>query len=155
MAVKALKRQHVPPLTNAAEEARVETILAFAGPLEGRRALIAAAHGLELFCTLIRHGCLEATWLKSCNKADRPDYDLMLVPDLGCLPSADDAIRIARHALAPSGRVVIGVAETAGDRKSLALTRRLRLNGFRAIRAAALPGFTVVRAEAPQIGRLS
>ncbi|HVY17242.1 MAG TPA: hypothetical protein VHB27_18605 [Rhodopila sp.] len=137
MAVKALKVQLVPPLPDAGAQ-----ILGHAGPLAGVRALL-SARDVEVLCALIRSGCRAVTCLKPGSKADRSDYDLVLISDTGASP--DDAIRLAHQALAPTGRIVLGVAA----HKALALTRRLRLNGFRTIRTTALPGLAVVQADGP------
>jgi hypothetical protein len=155
MAAKALKIPAVPLSPGAAAQQRLDTILACAGNLDGARTFIAAEHGVELLCALIRQGCLEATCLKPGMKADQGDYDLVLIPDIGCLATAEEAIRVAHRALAPWGRVVMGVADTGAPRHGLGLTRRLRLNGFRAIRTTPLPGFTIVQADAPPGGWLS
>lgn len=132
-----------PPLTAD----RAEAMLAAAGPLDGVRAFVAASHGLDLLCALIRHGCAAATCLKPGVRADRAEHDLVLVPDIGGAAAADQAIRTAHRALAPAGRLVMTV-----DGDAIAVSRRLRLNGFRAIRARAFAGYTVVTAEA---GRLA
>lgn len=155
MAAKALKIPAVPPLPGAAAQQRLDTILACAGKLDGARIFIAADHGVELLCALIRHGCPEATCLKPGLKADQGDYDLVLIPDIGCLGAPEEAIRVTHRALAPWGRVVMGVADSAVPCHGLGLTRRLRLNGFRAIRTTPLPGFTIVQADAPSGGWLS
>ncbi len=155
MAAKALKRPSVPALPHTAAQQRLDTILACAGSLDGTRTFIAAEHGAELLCALIRQGCLEANCLKPGLRADHGDDDLALIPDIGCLTTAEEAIRVAHRALAPWGRVVMGVADSVGPRHRLGLTRRPRLNGFRAIRTTTVPGFTVVQADAPSGGWLS
>jgi hypothetical protein len=124
-------------------------MLAASGPLEGVRAFIAAAHGLDLLCVLIRHGCPAAICLKPGMRADRGEHDLVLIPNV---EDADEAIRTARRALTQFGRVVMGVEETDG-RRSIALSRRLRLNGFRSVRTRAFPGYTIVIAQSN--GRLA
>jgi hypothetical protein len=126
--------------TSAPEDA----LLLLAGELTGTRALIVADHGLDLMCGLIRRGCLAATTLRIGDKPDTNDYDLVLLPDSGVLASPDDVIRLARRSLGPNGRLIAGVI--AGSAAS-ALARRLRLNGFAALRSAHLPGVTLLRAE--------
>jgi hypothetical protein len=138
MALKALKTR---PATTAPD--RMALMLAAAGPLDGVRAFVAASHGLDVLCALIRRGCQAATCLKPGVRADRGEHDLVLVPDIATPAAADEAIRTAHRALTPSGRVVMGVT---GD--AAAVSRRLRLNGFRSIRTRAFPGFSIVTAEA-------
>lgn len=140
MTAKALKTQ--PPDRSA-------IMLAASGPLEGVRAFIAAAHGLDLLCALIRHGCQAAICLKPGVRADRGEHDLVLIPNV---EDADEAVRTARRAMTQSGRVVMGVAGTDG-RRSIALSRRLRLNGFHSVRTRVFPGFSIVTAQSN--GRLA
>jgi hypothetical protein len=125
----------------------IEPFLSVAGPLAAAHVLIVADHGLDLLCALIQRGCVAATCLRSAAKADAPAYDLVLVLEVTDIPSFEHVIEVARHALLPSGRLVIGVTElpTFG-RLSVALARRLRLNGFRAIRTT-IPGQTVMQAD--------
>jgi hypothetical protein len=125
---------------------RIEAMLTAAGRLDGTRAFVAASHGLDLLCALIRHGCQSATCLKPGVRGGRGEHDLVLVPDIEGAAAADEAIRTAHCALAPSGRVVMGVA---GD--ALGLSRRLRLNGFRSVRTRVFSGYTIVTAEAGRI----
>jgi hypothetical protein len=143
---KALKSQPLQRGGATRTVDRTAVMLAAAGPLDGTRAFVAANHGLDLLCALIRQGCQSATCLKPGVRADRGEHDLVLVPDIEGSAAADEAIRTAHRALAPSGRVVMGVA---GD--ALGLSRRLRLNGFRTVRTRAFPGYTVVTAEAGRI----
>lgn len=125
---------------------RTQAMLAAAGRVAGARGLVAASHGLDLLCALIRRDCQSATCLKPGVRADRGEHDLVLVPDIESTAAAEEAIRTAHRALAPSGRVVMGVV---GD--ALGLSRRLRLNGFRLVRTRVFPGYTVVTAEAGRI----
>jgi hypothetical protein len=134
----------------------IEPFLSAAGPLAAAHVLIVAEHGLDLLCGLIRRGCVAATCLRSAAKADAPAYDLVLMPEIRDIPSFEHVIEVARHALLPSGRLVIGVNEPpAFGRLSVALARRLRLNGFRAIRTTAIPGQTVLQAELRPVRRQS
>lgn len=124
--------------------APADALLHLAGDLKATRALIVADGSLDLMCGLIRCGCPAATTLRPGSKPDADDYDLVLVPNSGVLPSPDHVIRLARRSLSPNGRLIAGVttASAAG-----ALARRLRLNGFVALRSAHLPGVTLLRAD--------
>jgi hypothetical protein len=103
-----------------------------------------AEHGLDLMCGLIRRGCLAAAVLRPGDKPDRNDYDLLMVPQMAALPSPDAVIRLARRALAPNGRLLVG---TKGQPEAAALARRLRLNGFSSIHTAHMHGVTILRAD--------
>jgi hypothetical protein len=114
-----------------------------AGDLSNARTLIVARQGLDLMCGLIRRGCLAATVLRPGDKPDSNDYDLVVVPLVAALPSADAVIRLARQALAPNGRLIAGVSNT---RAAVALVRRLRLNGFSTLQSTHLSGFVLLHA---------
>lgn len=108
------------------------------------RALIVGQHGLDLICGLIRHGCLAATVLRGGDKPDADDYDIVLIPRMTAPSSSDGVIRLARRALAANGRLIVGVQDA---RRSAALARRLRLNGFSALHFTYLPGLVLLRAD--------
>ena len=112
-----------------------------AGDMTNARVLIVAEHGLDLMCGLIRRGCLAATVLHPGDKPDADDYDVVFVP---FATSPDDVIRLAGRALAPNGRLVVGVGHTAA---AVALARRLRLNGFAAPHSIHLPDLILLRAS--------
>ncbi len=126
------------------EPALLDPLLRLAGKVQDTHALIVAEHGLDLMCGLIRRGCLAATILRIGDKPDAGDYDLVLVPRAAALPSADEVIRVARRSLAPRGRLIVGVS---GGKAATALARRLRLNGFTALRSAQWFGLTLLRAD--------
>jgi hypothetical protein len=122
----------------------LDPLLRLAGDISQTHALIVAEHGLDLMCGLIRHGCLAATVLRIGDKPDANDYDLVVIPDTAAFPSHDDVIRLARRSLAPRGRLIVGVQNS---RAASALARRLRLNGFTALRSTHLPGLMLVRSD--------
>ncbi len=125
------------------ESELLDPLLRLAGDVGNARALVVAEHGLDLMCSLIRRGCLTATELRVGAKTEAGDYDLVLLPDATALPSLDDVIQLALRSLAPSGRLVVGVPEGAA---AGGLARRLRLNGFRAVRSINRRGMVVLRA---------
>jgi hypothetical protein len=132
------------PNQNTRDCPPVDALLGLAGKLRDTRALIVADHGLDLMCGLIRCGCLAATTLRIGDRPDTDDYDLVLVPDAGLLSSPDDVIRLARRSLGRNGRLIAGVAPGSA---ATALARRLRLNGFVALRSVHLAAVTLLRAD--------
>jgi hypothetical protein len=132
------------PRGDAQEPTLLDPLLRLAGPIHDTHALIVAEHGLDLLCGLIRRGCLAATTLRIGDKPDAGDYGLVLVPDASALPSDDEVIRVARRSLDPLGRLIVGVRN---GRAAIALARRLRLNGFTALRSTHLPGLTLLRSD--------
>jgi hypothetical protein len=115
-----------------------------AGDVSNARALIVGEHGLDLMCGLIRRGCLAATVLRGGDKPDANDYDIVLIPRMTALSSADEVIRLARRSLGPAGRLIVGLRDGRG---SAGLARRLRLNGFSALHFSYLPGLVLLRAD--------
>jgi len=135
----ATSQTRLPPETR--EDTLLEPLWRLAGDLRNARVLIVAEQGLDLMCGLIRRGCPAATVLRAGDKPDANDYDVVLVPRVTALPSSDAVIRLARRSLAPNGRLIAGARDVG------ALARRLRLNGFSALRSSHLPGLTLLRAD--------
>lgn len=115
-----------------------------AGDMRNARVLVVAEHGLDLMCGLIRRGCMATTMLRSGDKPDTDDYDVVFVPLASALPSPDHVIRLARRAIVPNGRLIAGVS---GGKAAIALARRLRLNGFSVTQSAHVPGLILLRAD--------
>jgi hypothetical protein len=130
--------------TDSQDSNLLDPLLRLAGPIQTTHALIVAAHGLDLMCGLIRRGCLAATTMRVGDKPDAGDYDLVIVPQAAALPSSDAMIRLARRSLVPQGRLIAGLRN---PREATALARRLRLNGFTALRSIHLSGLTLLRAD--------
>jgi hypothetical protein len=130
-----------PPQLDTKENDLLDPLWRLAGDMANARVLIVAEHGLDLMCGLIRRGCLAATVLHPGDKPDADDYDVVFVP---LATSPDDVIRLARRALAPDGRLVVGVGHAAA---AVALARRLRLNGFSAPHSIHLPDLILLRAS--------
>jgi hypothetical protein len=135
------------PQPDSSENELLEPLLRLAGgEINTTRVLIVAEHGLDLMCALLRHGCPAATAIRPDGKPDTDAYDLVVAP-LGSATatfSLDTLIRQVRCALAPSGRLVACVSN---GRVATALARRLRLNGFSALRLIHLPTLMLLRAD--------
>jgi hypothetical protein len=119
----------------------LDPLCRLAGDMRNIRMLIVADNGLDLMCGLIRRGCPAATVLRFGDKPDADDYNVVVVPHV---TSADDVIRLARRSLAPNGRLIAGVSDGTA---AAALARRLRLNGFRALRSTHLSGMMLLSAD--------
>jgi hypothetical protein len=132
------------PTNDSQEPALLDPLLRLAGTIQNTHTLILAEHGLGLMCGLIRRGCLAATILRIGDKPDAGDYDLVLIPSAGALPSADEVIKIAHRSLASHGRLIVGVQD---GMTAAALGRRLRLNGFTGLRSTQWFGLTLLRAD--------
>jgi hypothetical protein len=111
--------------------------------------LIIGRSALGLLCELLRRGCLSAACLKPEAKPDAQAFSLAIIPDITDLPAAEDAIRSASRALTAPGRIVIGVSATASKGLPLALSRRLRLNGFRMVTTVSGADHVILTAQRP------
>ncbi|HEX3573165.1 MAG TPA: hypothetical protein VHU42_01080 [Rhodopila sp.] len=134
----------VRPQSEVQEPALLDPLLRLAGHVANTHALIVADHGLDLMCGLIRRGCLAATILRIGDKPASGEADLVIIPQAACLPSADELIQLVRRSLVPRGRLIVGVRDSE---EAAALARRLRLNGFAALRSTHLAGLTLLRAD--------
>ncbi len=138
------RERHVhPPLT------RDEALLRQAGPLAAAHAVIIGRSALGLLCEMLHRGCLSATCLKPEAKADAQSCSLAIIPDIADLPAAEDAIRSASRALTAPGRIVIGMSAAAPKGLPLALSRRLRLNGFRMVTTVSGADYAILTAQRP------
>ena len=142
---------HLPPRSGAdngetdhAETDQLDPFWQLAGEMRDTKALIVARRGLTLMCGLLRLGCRAATVLRPGDKPDADDYGLVVVPRVSALASPDAVIRLVRRSLGLEGRLVAGVADAEA---AAALARRLRLNGFRGLQMAHLPGLVLLRAD--------
>lgn len=132
------------PQSEVQESALLDPLLRLAGHVTNTHALIVADHGLDLMCGLIRRGCLAATILRIGDKPASADANLVIIPQAAALPSADELIRLVRRSLTPRGRLIVGVRD---GEEATALARRLRLNGFAALRSIHVAGLTLLRAD--------
>ncbi|HET6609375.1 MAG TPA: hypothetical protein VFG62_22070 [Rhodopila sp.] len=142
--IRPRERHAHPPPT------RDEALLSQAGPLVAANVLIIGQSAVDLLCALLRRGCPAATCLKPEARPDAQAYSLTIVPDVTNLPAAEDALRSASRVLAAPGRIVIGIPTTAPKSLPLALSRRLRLNGFRTVATIAYGDRTVLSAQRPR-----
>jgi hypothetical protein len=143
----------VPPFATEADGPECEgPLLTLAGPISGSHALVLTGRGSDLICSLIRRGSLAAMSLRSTEKPEVGLYDLVLMPQVTSDACLDHLVHQARRALVPTGRVVARVTQDPSGRAALALVRALRLNGFVAVRAKALAGETLLRADLPAFG---
>ena len=119
-------------------------LLRLSGPLHDTHVLIVAERSMDLMCRLIRYGCLAATTLRPGEKPDYDEYRLIVVPDTAAFASFDQVVQLARHVLMPRGRLIATVADSHA---AMLAARRLRLNGFTAIRPAHVPDGILLRAD--------
>lgn len=137
----------VPPHDEAAA---ADLLLGFAGPVAGLSALIVAGREPDLLCSLVRHGCLAATSLRSAEHVDACTYDLVVTSQAAATDSPESLIRLARRALVPSGRLIARMVDGGGPvRLAPRYTRLLKLNGFTDVRVKVLQGEILLRADLP------
>jgi len=122
-------------------------------PLAGVHALVIGPGALEAVCGLIRGGCAAATELPTDSRLalEAGSADAAIVPLLGSLAEAREAVALAGRALAMGGRIVL--RDTTG-RLSQEVTSLLRAQGFCSVEAYATPEGMVLTAERPMFGPL-
>ena len=133
------------------EIASSEPPLGFAGSIAGSHALILAPNGLDLLCSLLRHGCAAATCLRLGERSEHDAYDLVFAPGIVSAALVGRIIYQAKRALVPKGRFLALVPATALDHDELGalLVRSLRLAGFAAIRTEQAEDGYLVRGDLP------
>lgn len=135
---------HAPSPADEAETELLDPLLRLAGEVRESRALIVGEDCANLLCALIQRGCLAATALRTGERSDPRNYDLVVVPDAEIAGTADSVCRLARRSLIPLGRLIVGVRD---GRTAVALASRLRLNGFTALRFAHVSDLVLLRAD--------
>ncbi len=144
-----------PAVPGSLAETRSGEILSFAGPIAGSHALVIAANGPELMCSLLRQGCAAATALRLSEHADHESYDLVLAPRVVSSAQIGKLIHQAKRALVPTGRFLAFVpAALAGSEQDVAglLIRSVRLGGFVAVQTRPVQNGLLVRADLPMHG---
>ena len=125
------------------------------GPVTGTRILVLGKNTLEVMCALIRRGCPEAAELRLDHRPEAQSTDLVLVPHVGSLDDAQQAVAQARRALVPSGRVMLRIVPSPSGQVARGVERLLREEGFSAIWVRPLLGGTLICAERPASLRLA
>ena len=131
-----------------------DPLLRFAGSVTGARALVIAPNGLDLLCSLLRHGCAAATALRLAEHSEHETYDLVFAPGLVSGALIARMIYQAKRALVPTGRFLALIPASAPDHDELgtSLVRSLRLGAFAAIRTKTSNDGLLVRADLPMHG---
>ena len=131
-----------------------DPLLAFAGSVTGSHALVIAPNGLDLLCSLLRHGCAAATSLRPAERSDHEAYDLVIASGVVSTAWVGRLICQAKRALVPTGRFLAFVPATAPDHAEVAelLVRSIHLAGFAAIETKTLKEGLLVRADLPLQG---
>ena len=127
-------------------------LLRFAGPLAGSHALVIATNGLDLMCSLLRQGCVAATTLRSSERADHEDYDLVLAPFVTLAAPIGALIYQAKRALRPGGRFVAFMPTSpygAGGDPVRVLLGSVSMAGFIAVKLRIVPDGVLVRGTLP------
>jgi hypothetical protein len=134
--------------------AKSDPLLAFAGAVTGSHALVIAPNGLNLLCSLLRHGCAAATSLRLAERCDHEAYDLVFAPSVTSTAPVARLICQAKRALVPTGRFLAFVPASALDHHNLGemLVQCMRLNGFAAVRCKATKDGRLVRGDLPMHG---
>jgi electron transfer flavoprotein alpha/beta subunit len=130
-----------------------DALLDVAEPLDGARVLVIGHGALEAICGLIRRGCTAATEMQPhCRLSPDPEsVDAVLVPHVGSLTEAQEAVALAGRALIMGGRIAL--CDATGRLRPM-LAALLGAHGFVGMRAVDVPHGTVLTAERPIFGPL-
>lgn len=142
------------PLTTSHAAGSLDEFVNGIGDVAQCHALVIGEHTLELVCLLIRRGCIAAGTLRWHEKAQAGAADLVVVSPLPQLPMLDEALRQARRALLPGGRIVLRVTGRRTKTAVAAVAGMLSRYGFGAARLTATAGGVTVQAELPRSGAL-
>lgn len=127
-------------------------LLRFAGSLAGSHALVIAADGLDLMCSLLRQGCVAATTLRPLERVDHEDYDLVLTPRVTLPAPIGALVYQAKRALRPGGRFVAFVPTSprgAGGDTVRLLLGSVSMAGFIAVQIRLVRDGILVRGTLP------
>ena len=116
------------------------------GEVAGETVVIVGHATLDVMCAVIRDGADEVSVLRLQERAEPHEADLAIIVGPTCAQEARVAIAQAQHALAPSGRVVVGrLAAVLAQEVAAAL----RVHGFARVDVDGDDVEVVVRAELP------
>ncbi len=135
-----------------AQGSRAARLLRFAGPLDGMHALVIGAAPTSLLDALLGSDCAAATCLRDTRLLAEDGQDLLIAPDLDEIAAALRVVRLARRALAPTGRLVASVHGAPSDMLGAALLREIGREGLVAVRTRLLAGSFLLRADLPFFG---
>ncbi len=124
-------------------------ILDAAEPLVGMHALVVGERTLEVLCALLGRGCTAAVETTRMDRHFGERAEIVLAPHVANEEDASRAIALARMALLPCGRVVIGLPTQSLVTQ---VARALGRAGFSAIRSRETSDGTVISADRPMFG---
>lgn len=136
------------------ETAAPDPLLAFAGSVAGSHALVIAPNGLDLLCSLLRHGCTAATSQRLAERSEHEAYDLVFAPSVASAALVGRLICQVKRALVPTGRFLAFVPALVVDHHDFGelLVRSMRLGGFAAVRTKETKEGILVRGDLPMHG---
>lgn len=135
--------QAVAPTDNSADR-----IIGNLRNLEGERALVIGPD-TEIARELVERGCREVTELDDDEWPKQWSVDVVIVSSAATVDSAITAIGLARHALSPSGRILVRTTAEPSRLLCDTIARKLTQHGFSAIRAGRAVARVVFTAELP------
>lgn len=139
----------------AAASDTCRTMLDVAEPVQGAHALVVChpgIGGLDMLCGLLGRGCEAATELPPDARGRMEPAEIVLVPNVTTLDTANLAIAMARRSLLPCGRIVL---RDATGLLATGISRLLHAAGFSFVRVRALAGGNIVSADWPWFPPLS
>ena len=110
------------------------------------RVLLIGCDTLELMCALIRRGCIGVTEARPGSRTPTMSADVALVPWAESVENISDVLAQARHALTPSGVLVLQLSRRARAVLRREIDHALTLHGFSSPRARVLAGQIVLYA---------
>lgn len=131
------------PLQKDTDAALLECI----GDVAGSHALILSDDGLELMCALLQRGCAAATTLRSNECVEAGTADLVVVPHASSTQVVEQAVKQARRAMLPHGRIVMRVESDLSGWVTFSAARLMRAQQFSAIRIRTFRNYTLLTAE--------
>jgi hypothetical protein len=129
-------------------------LVRFAGSVAGSHALVIAPNGLDLLCSLLRHGCAAAASLRLAEHSDHEAYDLVFAPSVVSAACVGRLLCQAKRALVPTGRFLAFVPASAATHEVIGqvLVGSMRAGGFTTIRAKRTLDGLLVRGDLPMLG---
>lgn len=130
-------------------------LLTIADPRPESRVSLIGPNTLELLCALLRHGSIDVSATRVCDRLHAGPADVAVIAHLLSPDCLERAIAHARRVLVPLGTVAIHLAADATDELSKQAGRLLVLHGFIRIRVFDHDGETLIRGELPPHGILA
>ena len=127
-------------------------LLEMIGDVKDEHILVLGSDGPDLMCALLRAGAAEVTHLNSNERLESDSATIAIVPSMPSLDWLARALPSIRHALLPTGRVILCAVAAADAIAANLIRRSLIQHGYSAIHTRRTRHYLTISAGVPAFG---